>query len=548
MYTIYLIIEYINMYFMKGSYEQMLDFVNLDGAIINRRRFLKLSAALIPGLSLAQNSSAKHTKRTHSKRPNVLLVIADQMTPLLTGLYGHPVVKTPHLNALAEKGVRFDAAYSPCPLCAPARACLLTGRYSSEIGVYDNAAPLACDQPTLCHYLNLLDYDTVLSGKVHFVGPDQNHGFQKRLLSNIYPSDFSWTKSRDHKIPKSHARSYIGEAVHVGRSGKNLEFDEQAHRQALNYLNQKGKQKRTNPSYQPFFLCVSYNFPHEPFWPPKKYWDLYEGESIEIPKIPPDLEKKYSAMDRWLNRHHGVDKIDLQKPSSLRRLWRAYFALVTYVDDKVGELIARLRADHLIDDTIVIFTSDHGDMLCEKNMVQKRCFYEPSARVPLLVVSPNAASGGHVSKTPVSLLDIMPTVLDLVGFTESQRLRIDGTSLAPLLEGKEQLNRIVLSEMHSEGVYTTCFMVRKDKYKYIYIHGHDEQLFNLEKDPDEWNNLAGRADHASIREELKRCILSQFNPDRIEKQLRESLQRRQFLKKAMGITRQDWAFRTEKEQ
>ncbi|MCP4256615.1 MAG: sulfatase-like hydrolase/transferase [Planctomycetes bacterium] len=526
----------------------MLDCVNLDGMFIDRRHFMKLSAALIPGLSLAQNSSAKHTERTHSKRPNVLLVIADQMTPLLMGLYGHPVVKTPHLNALAEKGVRFDTAYSPCPLCAPARASLLTGRYSSEIGVYDNAAPLACDQPTLCHYLNLLDYDTVLSGKVHFVGPDQNHGFQKRLLPNIYPSDFSWTKSRDNKIPKSHARSYTGEAIHVGRSNRNQKFDEQAHREALDYLTQKGKQKRTSTSYQPFFLCVSYNFPHEPFWPPKKYWDLYEGQSIEIPKIPPGLEKKLSVMDLWLNRHHGVDKIDLQKPSSLRKLWRAYFALVTYIDDKVGELIARLRADDLMDDTIIIFTSDHGDMLCEKNMVQKRCFYEPSARVPLLVVSPNAASGGHVSKTPVSLLDIMPTILDLVGFAESQRLRIDGASLTPLLEGKEQSNRMVFSEMHSEGVYATCFMVRKGRYKYIYIHGHDEQLFNLEKDPDEWNNLADRNDHAQICEELKKCILSQFNPDQIEKQLRESLQKRQFLKKAMSKTKRDWSFIPEKGQ
>jgi choline-sulfatase len=486
--------------------------------------------------------------RKNTKRPNVLLVIADQMTPLLTGLYGHPVVKTPHLKSLAEKGVRFNAAFSPCPLCAPARASLLTGRYSSEIGVYDNAAPLACDQPTLCHYLNLLGYDTVLSGKIHFVGPDQHHGFQKRFLPNIYPSDFSWTKSRDNKIPKSHARSYIGEAIRIGRAGRNLEFDERAHRKALDYLTKKGKQKRMNESYQPFFLCVSYNFPHEPFWPQKKYWDLYEGQPIEIPTLPHDFEQKHSVMDRWLNRHHGVDKVELQKPSSIRKLWRAYFALVTYIDDKVGELVARLKADDLMNDTIIIFTSDHGDMLCAKNMVQKRCFYEQSARVPLLIVSPNSTSRGHISKTLVSLLDIMPTILDLTGFADSGRLTMDGMSLVPLLEGKEIPNRMIFSEMHSEGVYATCFMVRKGKYKYIYIHGHDEQLFNLENDPDEWNNLADSSDHASIREEMKRCILNRFNPDLIEKQLRESLQRRQFLKRVMGKTGRDWSFNPEEEQ
>ena len=271
----------------------MHDYEKLHTVTIDRRHFMRLSAGLVPGITLARGASTKSTERKRSRRPNVLLVVADQMTPLLTGLYGHPVVKTPHLNALAEKGVLFDAAYSPCPLCAPARACLMTGTYCSENGVYDNAAALGCDQPTLCHYLNLLGYDTVLSGKIHFVGPDQLHGFHKRLLPNIYPADFSWTKSRDHKIPKTHARSYLGSAVHVGRSGRNIEYDERAHTETLDYLAQKAAQKRKAMSYQPFFLCVSYNFPHEPFWPPKKYWDIYEDEPIEIPKLPPGFEKKH---------------------------------------------------------------------------------------------------------------------------------------------------------------------------------------------------------------------------------------------------------------
>ena len=526
----------------------MHDYGKLHAVTMNRRQLMRISAGLIPGITLARGVSAGSTGRRRSGKPNVLLVIADQMTPLLTGLYGHPVVKTPHLNTLLEKGVRFDAAYSPCPLCAPARACLLTGTYSSENGVYDNAAALGCDEPTLCHHLNILGYDTVLSGKIHFVGPDQLHGFQKRLLPNIYPTDFSWTKSRDHKIPKAHARSYLGSDVHVGRSGRNIQYDERAHQEALGYLAQKGTEKKENPSYQPFFLCVSYNFPHEPFWPPKEYWDLYEDEPIDTPKLPTDFEKRHSAMDRWLNRHHGVNKVDLQEPLSLRKLWRAYYACVTYIDDKVGDLVARLQAEDLTDDTIVIFTSDHGDMLCRKNMVQKRCFYEPSARVPLLIVSPHVGRKAHVSKTPVSLLDVAPTILDLAGYEGPEDFVTDGISLVPLLEGREKPGRAIFSEMHSEGVYATCFMVRKGKYKYIYIHGHDEQLFDLENDPDEWNNLAKRADYASIRSELKECILSRFDPARIEKELRESLKKREFLMKAMAKTDQDWAFSPEQDK
>lgn len=396
------------------------------------------------------------------------------------------------------------------------------------------------------YYLNLIGYDTVLSGKIHFVGPDQHHGFQKRFLPNIFPTDFSWTKSRDHKIPKSHAQNYLGDAVHAGRSGRNLELDERAHKEALDYLAHKGAQKRRNTSYQPFLLCVSYNFPHEPFWPPKKYWDLYENEPIEIPKLPPDIDKKYSAMDRWLNRHHGVDKVDLQEPSSLRRLRRAYYALVTYIDDKVGELVDQLQTGNLADETMIIFTSDHGDMLCEKNMVQKRCFYEPSARVPLVISPPQGALRGHVSKTSVSLLDIMPTILDMVGVGESERLDVDGMSLVSLLGGNEEPGRAIFSEMHSEGVYATCFMIRKGKYKYIYIHEHDEQLFDLEKDPEEWDNLARRAEYASVRDELKTHILGRFDPDRIEQQLRDSLEKRRFLMKAMQKTGRDWAYTPDK--
>ncbi len=126
-------------------------------------------------------------------RPNILLVMADQLVPFLTGAYGHPVVRTPNLDRLAERGVRFDAAYTPYPLCAPARAALLTGRYASSIGCYDNAAVFPADQPTIAHYLTNHGYDTALTGKMHFVGPDQLHGFEERLTTDIYPADFGWT-------------------------------------------------------------------------------------------------------------------------------------------------------------------------------------------------------------------------------------------------------------------------------------------------------------------------------------------------------------------
>ena len=344
--------------------------------------------------------------------PNILFIMADQLAPMLTGAYGHPVVQTPHLDRLAREGVRFDAAYSPCPVCGPARASLMTGKYASSIGAWDNAAPLPVDEPTFAHYLSLAGYDTVLSGKMHFVGADQLHGFRRRLVSNIYPADFSWTPNRgvEPADEGAHALDYQGDAIRVGGWSRELSYDEETHFRALEYLRSRSAAGETAP----FMLTVSYHHPHEPFLPPKAYWDLYEGEDIPIPKIPDDVDEHYSTLDRWLNTYHGLRKATkLRDPDSLRRLHRAYYALVTYIDDKVGELLSTLEQTGQAENTVVVFSSDHGDMLGSRGMVQKRAFYEWSARVPLIMRFADRAHAGKTIETPCSLIDLLPTFLRL---------------------------------------------------------------------------------------------------------------------------------------
>jgi arylsulfatase A-like enzyme len=157
-----------------------------------------------------------------SQPPNILLIMADQLVPQLTGAYGHPVVQTPHLDQLAAEGVRFDAAYSPCPVCAPARAAMMTGKHTSTNGAWDNAAPWGCDEPTLPHYLTLAGYDTVLSGKMHFVGADQLHGFDRRFTTNVYPADFSWVPVRgeEHASEPSRFSCACRTTIPTNRSGR----------------------------------------------------------------------------------------------------------------------------------------------------------------------------------------------------------------------------------------------------------------------------------------------------------------------------------------
>ena len=469
--------------------------------------------------------------------------MADQMTPFLTGAYGHKVVKTPNLSRMVDEGIRFDAAYTSCPLCAPARASLMTGKYTSHIGVYDNAAPFSSAEPTIAHYLSNAGYETVASGKLHYIGPDQLHGFRKRLTTDIYPASFDWLpttkRKKDERIldRRSHARGYASPRVGVRTWTRFLAYDEETQFRAIEYLYSK-RVGRGESESNPFFLCASFHCPHDPFQVTQDLWDLYEGEPIGIPEYPQNMDATYSIMDSWLNAYHGTDRIDIKSPESLTALRRSYYGLVSYIDDKVGGLLKALEDTGLRDNTVVVFTSDHGDMLAEKNMVQKRSFYEWSSRVPLILSFPDGWKKGTVCEHPVSLMDIAPTFLDVAGVQD--RLPMDAKSLIGAINAGSHGKPEVFSEMHTNGVYSTCFMVRKGKYKYIYVHGEDAQLFDLESDPGEWHNLAENPAFADLESRLRARILEQFDPNAIEQDLQESLYNRRLIKEALQVNNTHW--------
>lgn len=481
-------------------------------------------------------------------QPNILFIVSDQMTAALTGVYGHPVVQTPHLERLAADGVRFDSAYTPFPLCSPGRACLMTGRHASAIGAWDNGALLPADQPTFAHYLSAAGYDSALSGKMHFIGPDQLHGFRQRFNTDIYSSDFTWVRDEWLRIKETggrnpeevmsqraayNARGYTGDGVRINAWHGPLAYDEETHSHAIQYL----RAQSAGDDNQPFMLCASYHHPHEPFWPPQEYWDLYEDAEIELPEFPANLDETYSIMDRNLNAYHGTRRYNLRDEEGLYRLRRAYYGLVTYMDRKVGELLDTLDETGLAENTVVIFTSDHGDMLCEKEMVQKRCFYEWSCRVPLIVRFPDRWRAGSTHEAPVSLLDLLPTFAELAGY--DALLPHDGTSLIPQLE-QPNLERTVYAQAH-EAVGMPCIMARRGTYKYNYFHGYEPQLFDLAQDPGEWHNLAADPAHAGVADELRTGILEQFDPERMAADNLASLRRRELIGIRLREHGQTWA-------
>jgi len=484
-----------------------------------------------------------------AEKPNILLITCDQMVAQLTGAYGHPVVQTPNLNRLVEEGVRFDNAYTSCPICVPARSSLKTGKYVSRIGCYDNGAMFPADQPTLCHYLSIAGYDTVATGKMHFIGPDQLHGFEKRLTTDFHPSDFSFLPARPEggfkDFSEFHAQPIAIDYVTAGVRQWSTEhdFDEENHFRTLEYLRSKRSQytgtlqKELPPrDERPFFMQVSYCFPHEPFHVTQELWDIYEDKDIELPEIPGNLANYEHPMDKMLNAYHGTHRVNLNDEEALYNMRRAYYGLITLIDRRVGDLLQALEDYGLKENTIVMFLSDHGDMLGERMMVQKRSFYQFSAQIPWIISYPPSWKGGIVVQEPVSIIDVMPTILECAGVDQKRVLPIDGKSVIPLMEGERDRNRTIFAEIHSGGVTIACFMVRQADFKYIHTTGYAPQLYDLAKDPKEWNNLAGQPEYQEVERKLHALLVANFDPDQIERDVQESLARRRLLKGAMDAT------------
>ena len=275
-------------------------------------------------------------------RPNVLLIMADQLSALATSPYGNGDVLTPHMQGLAERGTTFQHAYCNYPICVPSRMAMVTGRLPASIESWDNGCELPASTPTLMHHLRLAGYRTLLSGKMHFIGPDQLHGFRRRLTTDVFPAGLDWVPILDEDgkfVRGGHARSYVAPNVGPVAWTKFLAYDEETQFRALEFVRERGR----TAADEPFFLVVSYLHPHNPFHVTQDLWDLYEGAAIEVPSWPEDVEHTYSAMDRWVNEAHETDQVELGEADSLYRLRRSYFGLVTYVDCKLGELLVALE-------------------------------------------------------------------------------------------------------------------------------------------------------------------------------------------------------------
>lgn len=465
-----------------------------------------------------------------NKKPNILYIMADQLAPQALPTYGNSVVKAPNIESLGNDGVVFDNAYCNSPLCGPSRASMLTSRYASSIETFDNASEFPSSTPTLLHYLRNFDYRTILSGKMHFIGPDQLHGFEERLTTDIYPADFGWTPNWDEGEFNKPTNISMRGVVEAGQCYRNLQIDYDDEVEFKTVQKIYDMARDSDEDDRPFFLCTSFSNPHSPFQITPEYWDRYNHDDIDLPTVPNIPMEEMDAFSQWLQIAHGMDRHSITEEHILNAR-HAYYGMISYIDDKVGNLMKTLEECGMRENTIVILGSDHGEMLGERGMWYKQTFFEWSARVPLIVSNKNYFSKKRISEV-VSLIDLFPTILDMISSENTPELvsPIDGESMMGLMKGYDkEWHDTAISEYFAEGTREPCMMIRKGRYKYIYTHGYPGILYDLEIDPSELNNIVGQENVKDVEKDLRNELLNKIDPNELKSRILESQKQRRFI-------------------
>ncbi|UHS64071.1 choline-sulfatase [Agrobacterium vaccinii] len=458
-------------------------------------------------------------------RQNFLILMVDQLNGTFFPDGPADFLHAPHLKALAERSTRFANTYTASPLCAPARASFMSGQLPSRTRVYDNAAEFASDIPTYAHHLRSAGYYTGLSGKMHFVGPDQMHGFEERLTTDIYPADFGWTP--DYTKPGERIDWWYHNLGSVTGAGvaeitNQMEYDDEVAYHATRKLYDlaRGLDER------PWCLTVSFTHPHDPYVARKRFWDLYD----DCPALDPQVDAlPFAQQDQHSQRlleacDHRAFDISREQ---VRRARQGYFANISYIDEKIGELLDVLKRTRMEDNTTILFLSDHGDMLGERGLWFKMNFFEGSSRVPLMIAAPSMDAGRI--DTPVSTLDVTPTLCALAGLDMSMLKQwTDGEELSPFASRGP-----VPMEYAAEGSIAPLVALRDGRYKLTICEQDPPLLFDIEADPHELNNLAVRSEYESTLASLLEQVRNRWDLPAFDRSVRESQARRWVVYKAL---------------
>ncbi len=485
---------------------------------------------------------------------HILFIMCDQLRWDHLSCYGHPHLHTPHIDSLAEQGVRFDRAYVQSPICGPSRMSFYTGRYMSSHGSTWNGVPLKAGELTLGDYLKPLDWRTVLVGKTHMradlegmrrlgIGPDSVIGVQVAEcgfepfarhdglhLDGDYDPDPAYNDYlRSHGYEAAnpwHDWANSGEDAVTGelQSGwflknSNLAARVSEEHSETPYVTRRAMEFIKQAGDDPWCLHLSYIKPHWPYIVPAPYCDMFgEADFLPVVKSKSELESPHPVYQAFMNHR---DSQAFARDEVRARVLPAYMGLIKQIDDQMGVLFDFLKQRGLWDDTVIVFTSDHGDYLGDHWLGEKDLFHECSVRIPLIVRDPRPqadATRGTACGALIESIDLAPTFLEYAGGA-AQPHRLEGRSLLPYLEGaRPQEREHVISEydysMRGAGLAldvdpgdARIWMVRTERWKYIHYQGFVPQLFDLAADGDEFYDLGADVGHEAVRAEMKDRLL-----------------------------------------
>jgi choline-sulfatase len=443
---------------------------------------------------------------------NLLVIMSDEHSVKTLGCYGSPVARTPHLDALATRGTRFANAYCCNPVCIPARASFATGRYSHEIGYWDNADPYEGSVPSWHHLLRARGHRVDAIGKLHFRGTDDDNGFSaEHIPMHVIDGKGDLLGLVREDLPERKGAWKMAGMAGPGES-MYTRYDRDIAARAQVWLHEEAPRHRDRP----WVLFVSFVAPHFPLTAPAEhFYAYYESDALPWPKL-------YARGERpehpFLRDYAGSFVYDrhFDSPDKVRRAVAGYYGLCTFLDEQVGKVLQALEATGLAASTRVLYTSDHGDNLGARGLWGKSTMYEEAAAVPLIVAGAGIPAAGVVD-VAASHVDVWPFVFDATGTRDDATVPPDrhGVSLFDLARGAEP-SRTVLSEYHGMGSTTAAFMVRLGQYKYVHYVAYPPQLFDLAEDPEEEVDRGSDPALAAVRREAHARLTALLDPAAVD--------------------------------
>lgn len=440
---------------------------------------------------------------------NLLILCSDEHARSAAGCYGHPIVQTPTLDKLAARGARFTRAYTPSPICVPARASLATGLHVHEHRCWSSAEPYHGQIESWMHRLRDAGHSVVSIGKLHFRSADDDNGFSEEILPmHVTNGGMGWPQAllRD-PLPAFDSVAELAAETGPGESDY-TEYDRRVTTEACKWL----RRKSSVGAKAPWSLFVSFVSPHYPLTAPQPFFDLYEGCDICTPFQRENAARMGHPVLREMAKFWDYDRHFSPETRALAR--RCYYGLCSFLDNNVAQVLEALEDSGQSRETLVLYMSDHGEMLGNHGFWTKSVMYEDSVAIPMIMAGPGVPSS--INPTPVSLTDIAATAEKAAGFSKTSTTEPwQGRPLQDFVDSPEPA-RFLLSEYHDGGSPTGFFMLRQGPWKYVhYAGGHPPQLFDLERDPQEAKDLSADGGSGETLEKLRQALSSVLDPDAI---------------------------------